>query len=86
MTDKDYDELYGIDIGEYCRRHETTIEELIHKSDIDIKILYENLGRLIEAERAGKLSYNEMYLIDTISFTINKKHKHIQRLKDWEVA
>ena len=83
MNDKDYDELYGIDIDEYCLRHNTTIDELIRKSEIDIEILYENVDKLIEAERNGKTAYEDMHLLDTVSFTINKKYKHIQRLESW---
>ncbi len=77
-----YDELYGVDLDEYCRLHDTTIDALIKKSEIDIEIMYRNLDRLMRMN----LSYEESHIIDTISFAIRKKEKHIFALQDWKTA
>ncbi len=79
---KDYDKLYGINIDEYCQRQGTTVDGLIHKSEVDIEILYENLDRLMRQD----LSYEEGHIVDTISFLIRKKEKHIFALEDWKMG
>ncbi len=78
-----YDEIYGVNLDKYCRIHKTTINELIKKSELDIKILYDNLGVLIEAERKGPVSQQDRFLADSIHFIIGKKYKHVEHLKEW---
>lgn len=74
-----YDELYGITIDEYCKRHNTTIEEIIQKIKIDLKILHENLGVLLE----GGMTSENYHLVDTVVALERKKEKHIARLAEW---
>ncbi len=80
MTKFSYDELYGVDIDEYCKLHETTIAALIRKSQIDIKIMYDNLDSLLHQ----KLSHDDGFIIDTIFALIRKKEAHIFALEDWQ--
>ncbi len=74
-----YDDLYGVGIDEYCFRHGITIDDLIHKSEIDIEIMSKNLKRLLTTDPSN-------YLVDSIFFTIAKKRKHIQKLQEWKLA
>jgi len=72
-----YDELYGISLGDYCKAHETTLDELIQKIEIDIQILEANLEKVLNNDSTN-------YLVDQIFFTIKKKRDHVERLKEWK--
>ncbi len=80
-----YDELYGVNISEYCLAHNTTLEEIISKSEIDIEILKDNLRRLIEQDKSGNFPgvYNR---ITPVHSAIKKKQNHIDKLKDWQAG
>ncbi len=80
-----YDELYGVNIDEYCIAHDTTLDKLIHKGEIDIDILKKNLKRLIDQDRAGDSSTALYSYINTVHAAIHKKQKHIQNMKDWQM-
>ncbi len=75
-----YEQLYGVNLDEYCRLQDTTIEELIKKSNIDIEIMYNNLDILLYQ----KLSHDEGFIIDTIFSLIRKKQAHIFALQNWQ--
>jgi hypothetical protein len=74
-----YDELYGVDIEEYCKIHNTTLEDLIQKSEIDIELLRKNMGRLLQED----LTYEEGYITKVLFDLIKKKQKHVDHLKMW---
>jgi len=73
-----YDELYGVDIDEYCKRHKTTVDELINKVETDIQILKENLAKHTYSEPTN------WTLVDSIHKLLNKKESHLRRLKQWK--
>ena len=75
-----YDELYGIDIIEYCKAHDTTLEALIEKTKKDIQLLNDNMGKALRM----KLPYEKNHLPDTIFALIKKKRDHVEHLKDWQ--
>ena len=74
-----YDEIYDIDLDTYCAMHNTSIEALISKIDIDIDILYAAMKKLIDIhfmeQDSTKLTY--------IHNLIKKKSEHKERLRDW---
>ena len=72
------DEIYGIDLLEYCRIHSTTVEELIKKTEKDIEILKANLKHVVVDEDRVTDP-----LVNRICKTISKKEKHLKRLKEW---
>lgn len=74
-----YDDIYGIGIEEYLERHNQTLDELIVKNEIDMEILKENLHKVLNA----KLPYPESYLETEVYKSIQKKTKHLNRLKMW---
>jgi hypothetical protein len=67
-----YDEIYGVDIEEYCSLHNTTPQDLINKINIDIQILKNRLKEIINED--------DHYLISVVYELINKKEKHKDRL------
>jgi len=73
-----YDELYGVDINEYCEKHKITVDDLIKKTEIDIKILKKNLHKhtYLEPTNWG--------LVGSINKLLNKKESHLKRLKQWK--
>lgn len=77
-----YDLLYGVNIKEYVKRHNTKIDNIIKKTEIDIAILKENLlkitrGNLKHLPEKYPLIEKEIYDL------IDKKKKHLERLKEW---
>ena len=74
-----YDEIYGIDLDTYCAMHDTTIEKLISKIDIDIDILMVQMKKIIDIDfrihDSTKLTY--------LHSLIKKKSDHKERLYDW---
>ncbi len=75
-----YDDIYGIDLDEYCSLQNTTREEIISKIKIDINILKKNLEVNLKAD----LPYPNNYIVTVISNLIKKKEEHIQRIQAWE--
>jgi hypothetical protein len=73
-----YDELYGINLDEYCEYHDITIDGLVEKVKRDIELLKKNLHKIVRIE--GKLLDSR---VDRISDLIDKKEKHLKRLKEW---
>jgi hypothetical protein len=81
LADFSYDEIYGVTLEEYTKIHNTTIDELINKTKIDIKILYNNLGDLMEQD----LPYPSDFIIEKVLQTIKKKENHVSRLQEWKM-
>lgn len=77
-----YDILYGMDINRYAKRHNTTVEKLIQKTALDIRLLKENYKRY--ANRNTQLSDKELSIAKQISNAIAAKEAHLQRLKEWK--
>ncbi len=75
-----YDEIYGVNLDEYCKLHNTTVDDLIRKSNVDISILHSNLDVLLHKD----LSHDEGYIIDFIFGLIKKKQDHIFKLEAWK--
>lgn len=73
-----YDELYGVTLDEYCRIHNTTIEKLIKKTEIDIDLLKKRLASLVFADEM------DIYLVNEVHKLLSKKRKHLKRLKQWK--
>ncbi len=80
-----YDELYGIDINDYCLAHNTTIDEIISKSRIDIKLLKNNLKRLLNRAK-GDDSVEAAAMITPVHSAIQKKQNHINKMEDWQAG
>jgi hypothetical protein len=78
MSNFSYDELYGIDINKYCELHSISLEELIEKVNIDISILKRNLHNQTYKEPPN------WCLINEIAKLLDKKEKHLKRLKKWK--
>jgi len=74
-----YDDIYGISLGEYCKLHNLTLDDLIEKVRMDINILKVNLGVVINEDKP----YPENYIENVIFQTIKKKEKHLEHLLDW---
>lgn len=79
MNDYSYDDIYGVDLETYCKVHNTTIDHLIEKIEIDINLLQSRMGELLEVE----WSQQNNALITHIYNLIKKKDKHKERLKEW---
>jgi len=77
----DYIDLYGVSLDEYIRIHNTTLEELIEKSTIDMEIMKNNLHRIMQDPEWFR---NPM--VDIVHRNIKKKSNHIEYLKDWKLA
>ena len=75
----DYDELYGVNIDEYCKYHNITIQDLIAKTKRDIQLLKKRLNQLVKIEnRIGDPLVTAVYEL------LQKKEKHLKRLKNWK--
>ena len=70
------DDIYGMKLGEYAKRHKTTVASMISKTELDIKILRENL----EVE---KLRGYDTPTFKTIYNVYIRKKEHLDRLKEW---
>lgn len=77
--DFNYDDIYGVDIEQYLKIQGTTLEELMHKIEIDIELMNSNLRTVM----AKKLPYPESYLETAIYKAVSKKTKHLSRLQEW---
>ena len=73
------EDLYGVDLEEYCRRHGTDIDKLINKTKTDLELLKENLTRLVR-DKNDILDYK----ITVIRNRIIQKEEQLKRLKYWK--
>ena len=71
-----YDELYGLNLKEYIEEHDTTIEKLISKVEIDIRLLEKSLKKRNVLTAPNSVIY-------TLTTTIDKKVQHKDRLLEW---
>jgi len=73
-----YEELYGVDLEEYCKYHNVEPEGLVLKTQRDIELLKKNLHKhTYEAEPTN------WELVSQIHKLLNKKIEHLKRLKEW---
>ena len=77
------EEIYGVDIGEYCRLHGIAVDQLIKKTMIDIEILLENYARLEREKFQHDLDSKFFKIISSTQKLIDKKRKHLARLQKW---
>jgi len=75
-----YNELYGIPLDEYIVAHDTSLEDLIQKSTIDMEIMQQHLKRIMQ-----EADWYKNPLVDIINSNIRKKYKHIEYLKNWDL-
>jgi len=73
-----YEELYGVDLDEYCKYHDTEPEGLVLKTQRDIELLKKNLHRY-----TYEIEPTNWELIGQIHRLLNKKIEHSKRLKEW---
>jgi len=73
------DKLYGVNLTDYCKHHNITINDLINKTKKDIELLEKNLSSLVHKEG---LVIDP--LIDDVLKLLHKKEKHLKRLKEWK--
>ena len=74
-----YDQLYGMTIDEYCKAHNTNVDNLINKTNTDIKLLEKRLKHLVWKD--NKLLEP---IVGSCFMLLNKKRKHLKRLKKWK--
>jgi hypothetical protein len=74
-----YDEIYGVNIDEYAALHDTTVQDLIEKTKLDIDILSKRLKYLVKNDDTGS-----NHLVTVVFNTISKKQKHLSRLEEWQ--
>ena len=77
MNEYSYDQIYGVDLNAYMDRLGLSLEDLFLKTTTDIKFLKENLKREVQKDNPDE------YLVTVIFNTIEKKEKHLQRMKEW---
>ena len=80
MGEFSYDQIYGINIDEYCKIQGINIDTLITMIEKDIEILKKNLWKETRETLPGCENWN---LIFEIKKTLDKKEKHLKRLKSW---
>lgn len=81
MKNFNYDELYGMDLNEYCEKHSIDIDFLIKKVELDLHILKKRLREVYTKE---DLVMSDLAL--DVYDLIAKKETHLERLKDWKSA
>ncbi len=82
MSNYSLEDLYGITLEEYCRKHgHSSPQPLVSKITTDIEILEKNYKNL--AERNATLTDKELDLAKEISTLLHKKKQHRQRLQKW---
>jgi len=74
-----YDDLYGVDLETYLAAHDTSIEQLIEKVDIDIDLLKARLEVLMGEDWINQ----DNALITYVYNLIKKKQEHKERLNEW---
>jgi len=73
-----YDELYGVDISKYCKYHNIEPQRLVLKTEKDIELLKANLHK-----HTYDIEPTNWELVSQIHKLLNKKEKHLKRLKEW---
>ena len=73
-----YEELYGVNLEEYSKYHNTKPEKLIQKTEKDIELLKKNLHK-----HTYEIKPTNWELIGQIHKLLNKKIEHLKRLKKW---
>jgi len=73
------DDIYNMTLGEYVKRHNTSVSDMILKTELDIEILRESL-ELKKLDGLNTPIFNTVYIIYT------KKKEHLERLKEWDMA
>jgi len=73
-----YEELYGVNLEEYCKYHDTEPNGLVLKTQRDIELLKKNLHRHIY-----DIEPTNWELVSEIHKLLNKKEEHLKRLKKW---
>ena len=81
MKEFSYDQIYGINIDEYCKIQGINIDTLITMIEKDIEILRKNLWKETRETLPGLENWN---LIFEIKKTLDKKEKHLKRLQNWK--
>ena len=81
-----YDEIYGLDINDYCEAIGFTIDQLIKKNEKEIEILKEKLKKLVWCEEDTIDPNKTMELINCRYELLQKKERHLERLKKWKKA
>ena len=76
-----YDEIYGVDLPTYCNIHNIRVENLINKVEIDIKLLQNNLHYLVWVKNVDVCDL----LVREVYYLLQKKEKHLKRLKKWRL-
>ncbi|WP_456322190.1 hypothetical protein [Hydrogenimonas sp.] len=79
MNKYDLNDIYGVDIGMYCKRLGTTPEKLIEDKHKEIEMLQENYDRLIERRNDMSIAV----LCSHVNTVINSKRKKIKRIEQW---
>ena len=69
------DEIYGVDIFEYCKAHNTSLPALILNVKKDIELLEKNFKYHVFEN-----DIREIELIQEIYNTLEKKKRHLKRL------
>jgi len=82
-SDFNYDDFYGLTLEEYCDVIGISIETLINKNTKEIEVLKNRLNKLVWAE-VQEDDEKIPYLINCIARLIEKKEKHLDRLKKWK--
>jgi len=73
-----YEELYGVSLDEYCKYHNINPERLVQKTKKDIELLKKNLHK-----HTYEIESTNWNLVSQIHKLLNKKIKHLERLKEW---
>jgi len=79
MNEITLDEIYGVNIDDYCLYHAIIVNDLIGKVKKDIELL---------RKRLHILTHEEDKVLDQVTHEVvtlmNKKEKHLKRLIDWK--
>ncbi len=73
-----YEKLYGVSLDEYCKYHNINPERLVQKTKKDIELLKRNLHK-----HTYEIEPTNWNLVSQIHKLLNKKIKHLERLKEW---
>jgi len=79
MSAYDLNDIYGVDVGAYCKRLGTTPEKLIEDKYSEIEMLQENYDRLMDRRNDMSIAI----LCSHISGVIHSKRKKIARIEEW---
>jgi len=74
----DLEQLYDVSLDDYCKIHNTTIDNLINKTKIDINLLRSHLRELLEKDKLVEP------ITEAVERLLDKKRKHLKRLEEWK--